>query len=66
MTPTFSKRHYDKLADFIINMRFARQRVSEAACDITVALADMLEADNIKFDRKKFYKRIRDSYGKEI
>lgn len=64
--PTFSKKHYDKLADFLINIRFARQGESEAAHEIAKPLADMLEADNIRFNRERFFKKIRDSYVEGI
>ncbi len=55
MTPTFSTKQYKKLAEFLANTTHARRRVREAGCDIAEPLADMMQADNIKFNRKKFF-----------
>jgi hypothetical protein len=58
-TPTFTKKHYEKLAQFIHNTQHDKQRVREAGVAIVDSLADMLEADNIKFNREKWFARLR-------
>jgi hypothetical protein len=58
MTPTFSTKHYKRLAQWLCDMKFAASQQSEAAIDIAAPLADMLQADNIRFDRDKFFKHV--------
>ena len=61
-TPTFSTKHYKRLAQWVCDMNFAASRQSEAAIDIAAPLADMLQADNIRFDRDKFFKHVHKLY----
>lgn len=54
-TPTFSKRHYEKVAEQLKDMWQWSHTDSTTLKELAYNLADMFAKDNQMFDRGKFY-----------